>query len=261
MKRLLLLLLVAPQFAFAAPTSTPAMVCRSKKQPLPDAQYLLHHLYAPYEAARTFRGTFDILIQSDEPKNRVSEIHSTTLFRFDAKGDLTGQNSTTRYVSRADIKERQTMQSVDDGRAAKVIFEEQKVWSSASQRDTSPFLATLLKPLLEGVVQVLDKTPNFVPTVSGGVEAGRPVFILTAKNTDIFRVVVDAQTRALRSFELKDNVSVRGLNQSFDEPISNEELTWTPPADFKEVAEGDVALPAFLGATFQGKPIKTTPTQ
>lgn len=260
MKRFLALLalLAAPNLALARPTST-QQTC--KKPPLPNAQYLLDHLYAPYEAARTFHGTFDILIKSDDPKNLVSEIHSKTLFRFDAKGDLAGQNSTTQYISRADPNQRQTMQSVDDGRAAKIIFKEQKVWwSSASERDKSPFLSTLLKPLLDGVVQVLNKTPNFVPVVSRGVDAGRPVFVLTAKNTDILRVVVDAQTRALRSFELTGNLSIRGSNQFFDEPIGEEEFAWTPPADFKRIEEGDIALPAFLGATFQNRPIKVAPT-
>ena len=252
-----LFLVASTSFQVQAQTTSPVPVFKAKA-PLPRAQELLDHLFDPYAAAQTFSGTFDILIKGNDPANKVSEIHLKTRHSFDERGDLTRQDAILRFVGREEPKQEQTLHFVDDGHHMAVVAIEQKVWWPTSQHDASSALATVLKPLLDGVVQVLNRTPNFVPSVSRGVDAGRPVFVLTAKHTDVLHIVVDAQTRALRSFELSDNVnggvSIHGSEQRFNEPIRDAEFAWTAPPDFKQVAEGDVTFPPSLGITIPGSP-------
>jgi outer membrane lipoprotein-sorting protein len=229
------------------------------KTPLPNAQELLDNLFAPYAAAQTFRGTFDIVIKGSA--NKLSEMHLKTRYGFDERGDLARQDAVIHFVGRGESRPEQTLRFVDDGRLLSIIAQDQKACWPANQRDASPALSLVLKSLLETVVQNLNRTPNFVPSLSRGIDAGRPVFVLTAKHSDILRIVVDAQTRALRSLELSGDggLSIRGSEQRFNEPINDAEIAWTPPADFKKVTEGDITFPPSLGITTPGRPRTVAP--
>ena len=99
----------------------------------------------------------------------------------------------------------------------------------------------------------MENDDDFVPVVARSIEAGRAVLVLKAKKGNILRAVLDEQTRALLSFEVKNNVSIRGSNQTFNAPIADADLGWNAPADFRRVAPGEVLPPASLGITLPGE--------
>jgi len=256
----LLALVAAPSLAVAQTQTTPVRVAASQ-EPMPKAQELFDNLFAPYVAAKTFSGNFDIFLLGNNPTNTLSEIHLQTAYRFDNNGDLARQNATVGVVGRVNSKEKATFHFIHSGQNFVVALDEQKSWWTTEQGDTVPAFQKLLKPILDDVIQVLNGQKDFVPVVSKSVEAGRPVWILKAKGSNAVRIVVDAQTRALRSLDIKDNVSIRGYGQEFNEPIADESFTWTPPLDFKQVVEGAVSPPASLGFKIANSATeKVTPT-
>lgn len=251
----LLALIAAPNLALAQTTAPPLRVAKTPQEPMPKAQELLDNLFAPYEAAKTFRGKFDVLVKNNETTNTLSRLHLDTQFRYGENGRLERQNSALNFVGRREPKLQQTLRFVDDGQTSTVAASEQKVWWTTGDRNyTDTALSALLKPVLDDAVQALHDNPNFVPIIARGKSAGRPAFILTAKGSNVFRAVVDANSRALISFELLDNLSIRGYDQFFDEPAADESFVWTPPADFKRVEESEVVLPAALGLVVQKRP-------
>ncbi len=239
----------------AAPTlvsaqTAPVRIAKAPQEPMPKAQELFNNLFAPYAAAKTFSGNFDILIRVNEQSQPIEEYRLRTAFRFDDNGNLERQNTTMTVVGRSEPKARQTFRFVDDGRTNTVVFVDQKSWAHKEPRDTSPALITTLKAALDASTLALRNSPGFVPVISRGLDAGRPVWILKAKRSNAVRIVVDAQTRALRSFDILDEnqrVSIRGSEQVFNEPIADEAFLWTPPTDFKNVAADDIHLPPTLG--------------
>lgn len=259
-KFVLLALFAAPSVALAQTQTASVRVAKAPQTPTPKAQELLDNLFAPYAAAKTFRGSFHIAVKDDSPQNTLSEMAIDTQFRYDDKGDLKNENTLMRFVGRGTFKEQQTLRFVNDGTTKQIVAIEQQYWWTPSiPFYVSSGLAVFLKPVLDSAVQALHKTPRFVPVVSRGVDAGRPVFILTAKGSNVFRAVVDEKTRALRSFELLDSVSILGSNQAFDEPIDDAIFAWTPPADARQVAEDKVKFPASLGITMT-RSTPATPT-
>ena len=254
----LLALVAAPSLVSAQTQTAPVRVA---KAPMPKAQELFDNLFAPYAAAKTFSGNFDIFLLGNDPTNTLSEIHLQTAYRFDDNGDLARQNATIGVVGRVNPKEKATFHFIHSGQNFVVALDEQKSWWMTEQGDAIPAFQKLLKPILDDVIQVLNGQKDFVPIVSESVEAGRPVWILKAKGSNVVRIVVDAQTRALRSLDVKDNVSIRGYGQEFNGPIADESFTWTPPLDFKQVVEGAVSPPASLGFKLANSATeKATPT-
>lgn len=258
----MLALLAAPSFALAQPKTVPVRIAKSPQEPLPQeplpqAQELLDNLFTPYEAAQTFRGNFDIDVHGE--MNLLSQIHLDTMFRYDDKGDLSGQKSTMKVVGRAKPKQQQTFVFVDESRKQKVVLVDQKAWWIPSEHDNVSVLSAMVKPLIDQVVQALEDNADFIPVVTRGVDGGRPVFILKAKKSNVFRAVIDQQTRAIRSIVVKDNISIVGTNQVFNQPLSDEALRWSASADYRQVAEGEVMPPASLGITIPG--LAATPTE
>ncbi len=243
-------LVAGPTLVSAQTQNAPVRVAKAPQEPMPKAQELLDNLFAPYAVAKTFSGNFDIFIKSKEQSQPIEEYRLRTAFRFDDEGNLERQNTKMTVVGRAEPKERQTFQFVDDGRTNTVVFVDQKSWALKEPRDTSTALVNTLKSALDASTVALHNSPGFVPIISKGLDAGRPVWILKAKGSNAVRIVVDAKTRALRSFDILDEdqrVSIRGSEQVFDEPIADEAFVWTPPADFKNVAADDIHLPPTLG--------------
>ena len=237
--------------ASAQMPNAPIRIAKAPQAPLPDAQQLLDNLFAPYQAARTFRGNFDIDIKA--ANNAIAEIHLDSRFRYDDKGNLNGQFDTLRVVGRAKPRERQTFVFVGENQNQKLVLVEQKAWWVPAQRENSPALATFIQPIVEGVVAALENDDDFVPVVARSIEAGQAVLVLKAKKGNIFRAVIDEQTRALLSFEVKNSVSIRGSNQRFNAPIADADLSWSAPADYRQVAPGEVAPPASLGISLPGE--------
>ena len=258
---LLLALVAAPTLSHAqtAPTVAPAEAAPIVvAETLPDAKELFDNLFAPYAAAKTFRGNIDIKFEGDDPENvldAISAFHLQTQHRFNGKGDLMGQDATLKIIGKGDDAEAQTLRLADDGRTAYVVFVDQKSWSKAGQRDAVPALTSLLKPILDVVIQAVDEADGAVLMVSNGVEGGRPIWIITIQNSDSLRVVVDAETRALRSLDVSSpdqKISIRGSQQVFNEPIADADFAWKAPAGFKRVPLGKVKLPASLTITMPG---------
>ena len=264
MKHLLpvLALLAAPHFALAEPTTAPpkpATPLTKKAAPsgLPDAQDLLDHLFAPYEAAKTYRGTFDVDVSSKDPKNPspFSSIHIESLYRYNTRGDKSGEVTTFSVTGKKAGKDAtQTLHVVDDGVTTHLLYVEQKAWHMA-EREPLPTLRMLLQPILEQSAQSINQDPTFELAISNGVDAGRKVYVLLNKGDQdflFFRAVVDAQTRALRSLSFSGDLgglSIHGSNQTFDPPVSDKDFKWTVPAGFRSVKEGSIPLPSFLTPT------------
>jgi len=255
----LLALLATPHFALAqtmsSPPTAPAPTAeKPKATDLPDAQQLLDHLFAPYEAAKTYRGTFDIDLESKDPKqpSPFSGLRIETLYRFNANGDKSGEVTTLRVLENSVGKlTTQSLRFVDDGKSAYLVYPEQKAWHPI-ERDLTPALRSLLQPLLEQSAYFIEQDPHFHLAISRGADAGRKVWILGDGGNEgdgQFHIVVDATTRALRSLRLsgdKGSVSIRGSNQAFEPTVSDNDFRWTPPAGFHQVKEGSIPLPSFL---------------
>lgn len=246
----LLALTAAPWLVSAQAQTEPARIAKAPAELSPQAQELFDNLLAPYEAAKTFRGQFDISIKAQE--NAIAEIHLETLFRYDDQNKLRGQFSRMKVVGRAKPKQQQTFLFVDDGQTQKVVLVEQKVWWNVNQRNNSAAFFSVVKPLIDQVTQSLENNEDFVPVVSQSTDDGRAVFVLKSDKSKVFRATIDAQTRALRSLAVKDNMTIDATNQVFDGPIADQELTWVAPADYRQVAQGEVAPPAALGITIPG---------
>ena len=255
---LVLLALVAAPSLVSAQTPTQPVRVAASQETMPNAQELFDNLFAPYAAARTFSGNIDIKFEGDNPENAldaISNFRLQTRYRFNEKGDLLGQDATLQIIGKGDDAEKQTLRLFDDGRTAYVVFVDQKAWSKVDQRDAIPALTSLLKPILDAVIQAVDKTPEAVLIVSEGIEAGRPVWIVTAQNSDALRVVVDTETRALRSLDVNgqdQKISIRGSQQAFNETLADTEFVWKAPAGFKKVPLGKIALPPSLTITIPG---------
>ena len=246
----LLALIAAPWLVSAHAQTEPVRIAKAPAEPLPPAQEVFDNLLAPYEAAVTFRGQFDISIKAQE--NAISEIHLETRFRYDDNDKLQSQFSRMRVVGRAKPKAQQTFLFVDDGQTQKVVLVEQKVWWNVAKRDNSAAFFSVVKPLIDQVTQSLENNEDFVPAVSQSSEAGRAVLVLKSNKSKVFRATLDAQTRALLSLAVKDNMTIDATNQVFDGPLTDQELKWVAPADYRQVAPGEVAPPASLGITIPG---------
>lgn len=256
---LLLALLAMPDFALSQTTVNPAPLpaqgqSKAPKTELPDADELLDHLFDPYEAAKTFRGTFDVSLENTDGKQTppFSSLHIETRFRFNAQGDKTGEFTTLSVVGKVKGKdERQTLRLVDDGKTASFIYLEQKAWH-LMPRQAMPLFRSFLQPILEQSTKGLNDDVGFEAAVAKGVDAGRNTYVLSDKEGQAsfqFRAVVDAQTRALRSFELSGDegkVSMSGFRQTFNAPIPDSQFKWMPPTGFRRVKEGSIPLPPFL---------------
>ena len=252
----LLALIAAPWLLVSVAHAQPIRIAKAPQTPLPDAQELLDNLFAPYESARTFRGKFDIIVQGE--RNLVEKIQLDALYSYDDQGNLIGQKSAMKVVGRTKPKAQQTFIFVDEGAAQKIVMVEQKAWWNSAERDNSSALATFVGPLIEQVIAGLEGDDKFEPVVSRSMDGGRSVLILKAKKGNNFRAVIDEQTRAILSLQVKDSIAIVGSGQSFNEPMSDEELKWQAPADFRQVAPGEVAPPASLGIGVPGT--AATPT-
>lgn len=253
-KFVLLALVAVPSLVAAPAQSAPVRVAKSPQEALPDAQELFDNLFAPYEAAKTFRGNFGISIKAEG--NAISQIQLETLFRYDDKNNLQRQMSRMKIVGRGKPKEQQTILFVDDGQNQRVVLVEQKVWWKVEQRDNAAALFSMVKPLVDQVVQALGNDDDFVPIVSRSIVTERPVYILSSKKSKDFRAAIDAKTRAIRALEVKNTIVIVTrppvFDKPFDEPISDAEFGWSAPADYRQVAEGEVMPPASLGITIPG---------
>ena len=246
----LIALIAAPWLASAQAQPSPTRIAKAPSEPLPNAQDLFANLLAPYEAAKTFRGQFDIAIKAQE--NAIAEIRLETRFRYDDQDKLQGQWSRVRIVGRAKPKTQQTFLLVDDGQTQKVVLVEQKVWWDVAKRDNAAAFFSVVKPLIDQVTQALENNEDFVPVVSQSNDNGRAVFVLKSNKSKVFRATIDAQTRAIDSLNVKDNIAIDASDQIFDAPIADADFAWSAPADYRQVAPGEVAPPASLGITIPG---------
>ena len=253
-------LVAAPALVSAQTQTASARVAKAPQEPMPKAQELFDNLFAPYAAAKTFSGNFDISIKGNQ--NAFSEMHIKTLFAYNDKGIVERQAVTWGFVETANPEQKVVVRFANKNGVPILALDHKKTWATIEnpEPDAVPFLNGVLKPLLDGFTQALDEMPGFVPVISRGTDAGRPVFILKAKGSNVLKVVVDSQTRALRSFDLLDSISVLGSNQTFNQPISEKELEWTPPADFKQVRLDELEPPAFLNMKIGVKPAADTVT-
>ena len=239
-------LVSAPAQAQSAPVRI-AKAPKAPQAPLPDAQELMDNLWAPYQAARTFRGKFDISIKAEG--NAIAQIQLETRFRTDENDRLQRQFSRMKIVGRGKPKEQQTILFVDDGQTQQVVLVEQKVWWKAVERDNAAALFSMVKPLVDQVVQALENDDDFVPGVSRGTASGRPTLLLSSQKNKDLRAVLDEPTRALRSLAVRNTIDIDATNQVFDGPMTGADFAWSAPADYRQVAPGEVLPPASLGIT------------
>lgn len=240
---LFLALLAAPHFTLAQPVKAPVSPHSTTK--LPEAQELLDHLVDPYEAAKSYRGRVEITLGADGTRPRTS-FDIQTAYRYNEAGDKEREKTSLTFQnSKSPARESGTFEFWDDGQSGTTVALGQKVWAP-STRNGAPLLRSIMQTLLAEIVSGLNDSPFISPVVSRGKDGGRAVYIVRGgPNDDLnFRLVVDAQTRALRSLNLGP-ISIRASNQ-FDVPLSDSEFQWTPPAGFKRVSENEIAIPTFL---------------
>ena len=241
-------LVAAPTLVSAQGQAAPVRVVASQ-QPMPKAQELLDNLFAPYAAAKTFSGKLNISAEDASLKTQLgfSEMQLETRYRYNSKGDLQNDNTTITFGSSSQRAEIHLIRS----RPANVAFlPDRKVWwQEGDELGPQTLYSHLMSALTDKVSSIIEEG-NIKPVISRGVEAGIPVFIVKAKLGDGFRAVVDQQTRALRSFELRNTFSIRCFEQTFDKPMSDESFEWTPPADYKQIQESEslAFYPDFLRA-------------
>ena len=244
-------LVAAPTLVSAQTQNAPVRVAAAQA-PMPKAQELLDNLFAPYAAAKTFRGNLNLSIQDNSAKGKlgISELRLKTRYRFNDKGDLQSEDTTAVFVGADSLKQKSELHFIHDSASHVGFFPEKKVWwQEDKELGSQPLFIGALTSLFDAVSEAIEEN-GATPVISRGVEAGRPVFILKAKLTNGFRVVVDQQTRALRSLELKNVFSIRCSEQTFDEPLTNESFEWTPPNDYKQIEQSEsiALLPDFLKA-------------
>ena len=198
---LLLLVLVAAPLALsqtrARAQTAPVRPVLAPQAPLPDAQQLLDELFAPYIAAKTFRGSFDFSIKDDSAKVKISELHLKTRYRFNNKGDLQSEDTTVVFAG-LDSEQKSELRLIQDSGTDVRVAPEEKIWwrKGGNELGSQPTLISILRPFFDTVGQAF-KEFEVTPVVSRSVEAGRPVFVLNIEGTNSFRIVVDQQTRAL----------------------------------------------------------------
>ena len=246
----MLALIPAPWLHSAPAHAAPIRIAKAPQETLPDAQELLDNLWAPYESARTFRGNFVLNIKADN--NAISQIRLDSRFRRDEQGKLNGQFDTLYVVGSDKPKTRQTFVFTDENQAQKLVLVEQKVWWIPAERESAPAVSTFVKSIVDGIVQALENDDDFVPVVSRSVASGKSILVLKSRKGNAFRATLDEQTRALLSFDVKNNISIVASNQTFDALIADSDLVWNTPADYRQVAEGEVMPPASLGITIPG---------
>lgn len=244
-------LLLAPQLVQAQPAKPPvATFCADK---LPEAQELLDNLFDVYEGAKTFRGSFDIeAFSREDPKARKTLAYAfklQTLVRYTDAGDLNGEVSRVEYRS-PDAAQSQTLRLVSDDKSAHIVFEEQRAYQNAVHPSPA-MMRQIVQPVLETIVNGL-RQYEAEPKVSRGKDAGVATFVIKAKVDDgSVRVVLDAQTRALRLLQLEsdlNSLTIRGTNQTFDAPVTDAEFAWTPAPELRQVEPGTIPLPQALRA-------------
>ena len=221
--------------------TAPVRIAKTPQAPMPAAQNLLNDLFAPYAAAKTFQGKLNISAESAPLKMELgfSEIQLETRYRYNSKGDLQSEDTTIIFVSTGSPSQRSEIHLIHDGATNVAFLPSRKVWWQEGKNVGSQPLYTILLSALTDKVSAVVEEGNSKPVISRGVEAGLPVFIVKAKLGNGFRVVVDQQTRALRSFELRDIFSIRCFEQTFDKPLTDESFDWTPPADYKQIEESE----------------------
>ena len=258
---LLALVAAAPSLAVAQTQTAPVRVAASP-EPMPKAQELLDDLFAPYAAAKTFSGKLNISAEDASLKTQLgfSEMQLETRYRYNSKGDLQNDDTTITFGSSS---QRSELRFIRGGATNVAFFPDKKVWWKESKDlGSQPSYPSLMSALTGKVSSVIEEG-NIKPVISRGVEAGLPVFIVKAKLGNGFRVVVDQQTRALRSFELRDGFSIRCFEQTFDKPMTDESFEWTPPTDYKQIQESEslAFYPDFLRALREKTgTAKTSPT-
>ncbi len=245
-------LLLAPQLVQAQPAKPPvATFCADK---LPEAQELLDNLFDVYEGAKTFRGSFDIeAFSCEDPKARKTLAFSfklQTLVRYSEAGDLSGEVSRVEYRS-PDAAQSQTLRLVSDDKSAHIVFEEQRAFQNAVHPSPA-MMRQIVQPVLETIVNGLRQQEDVQLKISRGKDAGVATFVIRAKVDDgNVRVVLDAQTRALRLLQLEsdlNSLTIRGTNQVFDAPVTDAEFAWTPAPELRQVEPGTIPLPQALRA-------------
>lgn len=258
-------LVAVPTLVSAQTQNAPIRVSKAPEAEMPKAKELLDNLFAPYAAAKTFQGKLNISVEAASLKTKLgfSEMQLETRYRYNSKGDLQSDDTNVIFVSTGSSEQRSELHFIRD-RAANVAFlPGRKVWWQEDENlGSQPLYSHLMSALTDKVSSVIEED-NLKPVISRGVEAGIPVFIVKAKLGNGFRAVVDQQTRALRSFELKDSFSIRCFEQTFDKPLTDASFEWTPSADYKQIQESEslAFYPDFLKALLE-KPgtAKTAPT-
>ncbi len=246
-------LVAAPNLAQAQ--TVPVRVAKAPRVPMPNPQELLNDLFVPYTAAKTFQGKMSISAQSAPLKMELgfSEMQLKTRYRFNSKGDLQSEDTTLIFDRPNNSNQRSEIHFVRDSVTTVAILPDRKVWWKEGKALMSqPLYSNWLSALTDKVSAVVEEG-NIKPAVSRGVDAGIPVFILKVKLGGGVRAVVDQQTRALRSFDLKDVFSIRCFEQTFNEPLTDESFNWTPPADYKQIEESEslAFYPDFLRALLE----------
>ena len=79
-------LVAAPTLVSAQSQMAPVRLAKVAQEPMPKAQELLDNLFAPYMAAKTFSGSFDVSIEGDTTKIGLTEMNFQNALSFQRQG-------------------------------------------------------------------------------------------------------------------------------------------------------------------------------
>ena len=246
-----LLVIAAPHFALAQTattiSTTPPLTIttttagKTTTTVVPSVDALLEQITDSYTATRTFNGTFDLFIKDEQQKDAAPlKIHLKVLSRSNAGKALEKDATLLKLIGQFE-GDNEKFQILDNGHIAQLVLTLPKD-KTIKKTDVASRVGMVFLKTGEALSALEDsKEP---PTLSITIENERPLLVLSFKN-NAFRIILDAQTHAVRSLDLSEGVLVRVLEQTFNAPISNIEFQRTPLVDN---AKGEVvaALPSLM---------------
>ncbi|RYG71496.1 hypothetical protein EON80_05155 [bacterium] len=251
-----LLCVSAPAWADA-----PKPAAQAVTQKTPTGEELLTHLFDAYSGAKTYSGLFRLQVTFSRRDNLVK----TQNYQFRTawrRNDFGGRDRevTRFYNSLNDGKQNQIQNFVfvDDGQVSRKLWVEKNVWLNTGHGGTLTF-DLLFRSTIEGVASSIlggiQNNPQARLKVEKKREDGRDVFVVVSKPASPFRVVVDAQTRALRTLQFSHqgiNLTIRGDDQVFDAPIPESTFEWKETPEMREVPQSELVGLELFGVVFDG---------
>ncbi len=262
----LLLTLLVSQFTFAQPVSKlteqqkkelKELEEEGKKQQIDQAR-MIERAAVPYLKVNSFSGTFDLSLteQVGEDFTPVFKCQMKTIYRLDRSGNKIREVTVlTSRTKKGNKFVSQTVKVVDDGKTQTRIAVESKTYALTQRyNEVAPF--ALLNPAFTRIARAYGQEEWVIPATSKGILFGRAYTGIDGIGyrkqgrgmlTDTeMHGYFDDKTSTFNSLEWssgKRGVEITASKQIFNLLLNESQFKWTPPADFKRVAENQLPNP------------------